>query len=130
MPVKFVTELVVSPVRERTWKVRNPLVCSTRFGTIVVPRGFETDGASVPRIMWRLFPPFDGDYDAAAVLHDYVYRNSLKLGFTREQADTLLRDGMVATHTARWKRCAIYYGVRLGGWTAWNINREKEALRK
>jgi hypothetical protein len=125
--VQFLTELVITPVGPKRWKVAAPLVCATPLGPITVPAKFETDGASVPRALWRVFPPFDGDYDAAAVLHDYAYRNSLALGMSREQADNLLRDGMVATNTAAWKRRAIYWGVRLGGAHAWNTNREKEA---
>ena len=36
-----------------------------------VPAGVTTDGASVPRFFWTLFPPFTGKYRAAAVVHDY-----------------------------------------------------------
>jgi hypothetical protein len=34
-----------------------------------VPAGFESDGASVPRIFWSVFPP-SGPYTPAAILHD------------------------------------------------------------
>ena len=34
-----------------------------------VPVGFTSDGATVPRILWALFPPV-GRYFLAAVLHD------------------------------------------------------------
>lgn len=36
-----------------------------------VPAGTTTDGASVPKFFWALFPPFTGKYRAAAVIHDY-----------------------------------------------------------
>lgn len=35
-----------------------------------VPKGTETDGASVPRFFWSLFPPFAGKHRLAAVVHD------------------------------------------------------------
>lgn len=35
-----------------------------------VPVGSMTDGASVPRAAWSLFPPFSGRYRIAAVIHD------------------------------------------------------------
>lgn len=38
---------------------------------ITIPKGFLTDGASVPRPFWSLLPPW-GDYGQAAVLHDYL----------------------------------------------------------
>ena len=35
-----------------------------------VQKGMTTDGASVPRFFWSLFPPFSGKHRRAAVLHD------------------------------------------------------------
>ena len=35
-----------------------------------VTKGTETDGASVPRFAWSLFPPFTGKHRIAAVVHD------------------------------------------------------------
>lgn len=39
-----------------------------------VPRGSETDGASIPRVLWICCPPFTGQYRAAAVIHDHFCR--------------------------------------------------------
>jgi hypothetical protein len=36
-----------------------------------VPAGTETDGASIPRVLWVTHPPFTGKYRAAAVVDDY-----------------------------------------------------------
>jgi hypothetical protein len=36
----------------------------------VIPAGFRTDFASIPRFFWRLFPPF-GKYAGAAIVHDW-----------------------------------------------------------
>lgn len=38
---------------------------------VIVPAGYLTDGASVPRMLWSLIPPW-GKYGQAAVLHDYL----------------------------------------------------------
>jgi hypothetical protein len=43
--------------------------------TIVVPAGFETDFASIPRVLWIIEPPL-GDAGKAAVLHDYLYETA------------------------------------------------------
>jgi hypothetical protein len=39
--------------------------------SLIVPSGFDTDLASVPRAFWALVPP-SGAYEQAAVLHDYL----------------------------------------------------------
>ncbi len=38
----------------------------------VVPLGFITDLASVPRSLWAIFPP-SGIYTEASVIHDHMY---------------------------------------------------------
>lgn len=124
--VVFQTDLELTPVGPQRWRINSDLVCDTPFGRVVVPRGFVTDGASVPRPVWFLYPPIDGDYDAAAVLHDWAYRNAELLGLNRGQADQLLKEGMVATGTAGRKRAAIYSAVRLGGWLPWRRARKAE----
>lgn len=35
------------------------------------PKGTETDGASIPKILWTFGHPFEAPYRAAAVIHDY-----------------------------------------------------------
>ncbi len=83
---------------------------------IVVPDGFKTDLASIPRLFWRVLPPI-GKYDAAAVVHDYLYQHN---GVTRAQADAVLNEGMQVLGVSGWQRSIIYAGVRVGGWAVWN----------
>ena len=40
--------------------------------------GFRTDGASIPRLLWRVFgSPYDPDIFAAAIAHDALYRGEI-----------------------------------------------------
>lgn len=48
------------------------LICPTEYGNIVVPEGFITDFASIPRFLWSIYPP-TGRYQEAAVIHDWLY---------------------------------------------------------
>lgn len=93
------------------------------LGRIVVPAGFPTDFASIPRIAWRYIDPEDEVILYASVLHDALYSwagtlpDSLK--FTREQADLVLREAMKLSG-ARWDQCAaVYRMVRLFGGSHW-----------
>ena len=45
----------------------------TKAGKVTVPKGFETDMASVPRACWMFIAPFD--VARAAVIHDLLYKN-------------------------------------------------------
>lgn len=80
---------------------------------IIIPAGFVTDFASVPRFFWRLIPP-TGRYTRAAVVHDFLYRTPRLC--TRAQADAVLYEAMkFPCHVGFFTRWTIYAGVRLGG---------------
>lgn len=102
-----------------------PLVydCGVLNRTIEVPAKFVTDLASIPRILWNVLPPI-GAYDAAAVVHDYLYAYN---GVTRAQADSVLNEAMGVCNVDALQRSAIYAGVRVGGWKPWNEYRELKA---
>lgn len=64
-----------------------------------IPRGYLVDGASVPRILWSVIPPW-GSYGAATTVHDKLceYLSVTKDGaphkITREEADDILAEAM------------------------------------
>lgn len=86
-------------------------------GVVVeVPSGYRTDFASVPRILWPIFPPV-GIYSRAAIVHDYLYTNDA--GCSRFLADALFRELMAELGTPWWRRVVMYYAVRFFGGSAW-----------
>ncbi len=113
--------LVEADPRPDYWIVREPLIWATESETVVVPYGFETDLASVPRIAQGA-PGFasTGLSRRPAVLHDWLYASG---DAPRMEADRLfykaLRAEGVHEPTAR-----IYYrAVRLFGGDAWRGHR-------
>lgn len=81
---------------------------------VVVPKGFITDFASIPRPLWAVVGgPADGKYRKIAVVHDYLYRTRGLA--TRQQADDVLREGMKFSGVGLVQRTLIYAGVRVGG---------------
>lgn len=84
---------------------------------ITVPAGFETDLASVPRIVRGLIPA-SGPWQRAAVLHDYVYATR-PAGWTRADADRLFLEAMEAAGVNWPTRHAMWLAVRIGGWKGW-----------
>lgn len=85
---------------------------------IQIPTGFVTDFASVPRILWSLFPPI-GRYGYAALFHDYVYWQQ---EITRKSADLVFNDTMKELGVPTWKRTMLFLAVRLFGRSAWRNN--------
>jgi len=86
---------------------------------IVVPAGFVTDFASVPREFWSLEPPL-GDAGKAAVVHDYLYASGGLGGrYSRAEADGIFREALGELGVPLWKRTLLWAAVRLGGAGGW-----------
>jgi hypothetical protein len=109
------------------WSASQGLVVRTVGGTDwafadlcgVIPSGTISDGASVPRVFWGIFSPFDGDYFDAAVLHDSIYRNR-DSRITRAQADAVFLAAMEHLGVGFFKRRTVYRAVRMFGGSTWN----------
>jgi hypothetical protein len=91
--------------------------------SIIVPKGFVTDFASIPRLFWSLLPPI-GRYGYAALFHDYVYWDQ-KL--KRAEADDVFNQTMIELMVPRWKRLVLYVAVRVFGFIAWRGNASLKA---
>lgn len=90
------------------------------YGDLTVPAGFKSDGASVPRIFWRIvFPPGDSRALRAAIIHDYIYRTH-PAGWTKEAADELFYDLLIEDGIGEFSASLAYWGVRLFGRSSWS----------
>jgi hypothetical protein len=75
---------------------------------IVVPTGFTTDLASIPRLLWFIFPP-TGSYGKAAIIHDYLIVENKR---TRKECDDIFLEAMKVDDVGFFTRNIIYLGVR------------------
>lgn len=96
------------------WCLVVPLVYeSAHYGRIVVPEGFETDFASVPR--WPLAFLFFGDrVHAPAVVHDWLCRVEYQAcRISWRQAADVFHEAMRSVGTPAWQRVPMYWAVRM-----------------
>lgn len=95
---------------ERSTKVE--LLEEIFVGKMYVPKGFVSDGGSIPRFFWRLFNPLDARYLKAYIQHDFIYATGMR---ERKDADILLRKGLETAQMNFLGRWAVYFSVRLFG---------------
>ena len=116
----YTKELKLSPFQAVKWILIDKFEYYTDlFGerkTIIVPKNFITDLASIPRILWSIYPPF-GKYTKAAVLHDYLYKKHS--GFERKEADKIFREAMKVSKVDFFTRNLFYFNVRIFGKKHW-----------
>lgn len=61
---------------------------AVRGHEFVIQHGTITDGASIPRFLWRVCGcPHEAPRVYAALLHDWLYANGAAMGITRAEAD-------------------------------------------
>lgn len=114
----FKEDLIVKSVGPYQWQIVTPFYFyfdeNKKEEGVTVPEGFITDFASVPRILWSIFPPI-GLYTKAAVMHDYLYKSGYSIGDKRKFCDKMFLEGMRALEVGWVVRYCMYIGVRIGG---------------
>lgn len=108
----FTDPLVITPDQKGRYRTERPFSFDIGLKgsdlTVTVPTGFITDLASVPRLFWWLFPPFDPQYAAAAVLHDFLLSWD---GFDRLTAHTIFLDALIILGVEPWKAWIMFLAV-------------------
>jgi len=88
------------------------------YQPVVVPAGFVTDFASIPRAFWSLYRP-DGEYTYPAIVHDYLYWTQER---PKDEADQILRLGMEDFGIDSFSLNSIYQAVHQLGGSSWDAN--------
>jgi hypothetical protein len=111
------------------WELYLPISTLLLDGNeICIPVGYVTDFASVPPILWSIFPPI-GKYNRAALIHDFLYDTRYKeieLGEynARKFADgQFLETANESDPNNKTKHYIMYLMVRLFGKKAWRSNK-------
>ena len=64
----MIYEILVKPMADNKYQIAKDII----YKDIVVPKGYETNGANIPRLFWFFIPPFKPKYLPAVIVHDYL----------------------------------------------------------
>ena len=100
---------------------------------LVIPKGFQFDGASIPKFLHTWLSP-TGVLLMGGLVHDYAYKYAtLKrkgkgtLGpMTQKQSDIIFRDINVEINGFKFLNYLAYCALRIGGFVAWNGHRKND----
>lgn len=120
---RFLTALEVALVSDATnsgrgtWRLIRPLIYRSDLEArmFIVPAGFITDFASVPRAPVAFLLTADSAHEASA-LHDWLYSSQV---IPRVSADALLREAAIASGVPKWRAELMWAGVRVFGAPHW-----------
>jgi hypothetical protein len=99
------------------WRTQSELIYRTTAGSLwIVPSGYVTDFASVPRIPLAYWLTGDSAH-MSAVLHDWLCTELYPEHMTWAEAADTFREAMAAEGVPAWRRWIMYWAVRLFGET-------------
>ena len=102
---------------------------------LVIPVGFIFDGASVPKFLHTWLSPM-GVLLVGGLIHDYGYKYQTLLckgkkksigTKTQKELDIIFRDVNIIQNGFRLINYLAYYGLKFGGFAAWNKHRKVNA---
>lgn len=126
---RFLTPLEVTQIEDvgaqgrGTWQLLPPLIYESELlnDILIVPTGYITDFASIPRLPFA-FWLVGGRANIAATLHDWLYTPDAQGNHPvseRAMADAILKESAIAQGCPVWVAYTLYAGVRIGGWSHW-----------
>lgn len=85
--------------------------------SVTVKKGFDFDGASIPKWLWSIYgSPLNGNYVVASLIHDGLYASQK---VTKSVSDKIFLDIMKQSSVGYIKRTSMYLAVRVLGSKDW-----------
>lgn len=105
---------------EDFWILGGPLTFSVDGRVFQIPKGFTTDGASIPAVGQLLtgWARWDPPQRWAAIIHDWLYCAEV----SKDYADHAFRAALLAEGADWWMRTAMYRAVRWFGHGAYTVD--------
>lgn len=116
----------------RQWEVTKDFQYTINGVKYIIPKGFQFDGASVPKFLASWLSP-TGVLLMGGLVHDYAYKYGTLLQsnkkdtmgpITQKVADQLFRDICIEVNGFVLMNWLAYWGLRVGGFVAWKGHRK------
>ena len=114
-------------VNENLFLLSKDITVESLGYSVTVKKGFDFDGASIPKLFWSIIgSPLNGNYVVASLIHDGLYAGEI---LDRKVCDDIFLDLMKQYKVSYVRRYTMYWAVRLGGGKVWKEHTEKEVLK-
>ncbi len=125
--VTFPDNPCLIPDINNTFKLCKPMKVIVDNHKYIIPKDFQTDLASIPRVLWSIYSPLDSKTIIPAILHDYLYqcpKTSSKYQFpeklTRKKIDSIFYSSLIDNMVNPIVAYQYWMAVRLGGSSYFN----------
>ena len=110
-------ELKVNIVNENVFILSEDKTVESLGYSVTVKKGFDFDGASIPKWLWSIYgSPLNGNYVVASLIHDGLYASQK---VSKSVSDKIFLDIMKQSNVGYIKRTSMYLAVRVLGGKDW-----------
>ena len=110
-------ELKVNIVNEKVFILSEDKTVESLGYSVTVKKGFDFDGASIPKLLWSIYgSPLNGNYVVASLIHDGLYASQK---VSKSISDRIFLDIMKQSNVGYIKRTSMYLAVKMFGGKDW-----------
>lgn len=119
----------------RQWEISSDFEFTLKGEEYVIPKGFQFDGASVPKFLAMWLSP-TGVLLMGGLVHDYLYKYATLMGkkeprvYTQKEADEIFRDICIEVNGFKVMNYLAYVSLRAAGFMAWNGHKKRGTQMK
>ena len=134
----FWKAIVMWLLSTRNWELIEDWKYNIDGKEYIIPKGFQFDGASIPKFLRTFFSPV-GVLLIGGLVHDYMYKythckpvsaKGALLVVDQKRADQIFRDINIVVNGFYTMNYLAYWSLRIGGFVAWNGHRKRNAQIK
>ena len=115
---EFLSNVCIKPLLEYHYLTCNQITFKVNDKLFFIPKNFETDLASIPRIAWPIISPFHSSLIRPAIVHDWFCRKTCD--FNRKDTDLIFYHMLKNDGISTFRASVMYYAVRWFGWNYYN----------
>ncbi len=115
---EFYSTTCIKPMIDYHYLTCNNISFKVNDQHFQIPKYFETDLASIPKIAWPIMAPSHSSLIRPAIVHDWFYRKTCD--FTRFQTDLIFYHMLKNEGVSTLRASLMYYAVRFFGWNYYN----------
>ena len=130
----FWKAIVMWLLSTRNWELIEDWKYNLDGKEYIIPKGFQFDGASIPKFLRTFFSPV-GVLLIGGLVHDYMYKythckpvsaKGALLVVDQKIADQIFRDINIVVNGFYTMNYLAYWSLRIGGFVAWNGHRKRD----
>lgn len=121
MKTNLIKRPILSPLSNGNYILTRDYKIKLNNGDLItIDKGYQTNGADIPRFFWRLYPPYAPQYMPAVLIHDYLCDKAIEMAKDKNElqekflySDMVFKEVLERLCVSKYKVTVFYNAVRL-----------------